>query len=250
MTSAGRFAAVAAIEGVKNPVKVARAVLETPHLVLAGDGATRFARTLGMPPYDPATEEMRAKTRAIQEQLRRGDPALPEGWQGFDWRKHWNFEATLAEVGLDAPPGGGARPAGDSASDTVGVAVRAADGRFAVALSTGGTAITLRGRVGDVPIYGAGLFAGPHGASAATGAGERIIEASLARRVDELLGEGRTPDEAAREAVELVSRKGGEIGVIVIGPRSMTAAANRQMAWAARESGSSEWLGPDPKAAP
>src|SRR5688572_18319326 len=55
MDSAGRFGAVASIERVKNPVLVARAVLDTPHLVLAGDGATQFARTLEMPDHDPAT---------------------------------------------------------------------------------------------------------------------------------------------------------------------------------------------------
>jgi isoaspartyl peptidase/L-asparaginase-like protein (Ntn-hydrolase superfamily) len=248
MNSEGRFAAVAAIEGVKNPVKVARAVLSTPHLLLAGDGATRFARTLGMDAYDPATPEMRTKTQAIQEQLRRGDPALPESWKTFDWRKHWNFEATIVEAGLSTGGSGPTVPA-NSSTDTVGVAVRAADGRFAVALSTGGTAITLRGRVGDVPIYGAGLFAGVRGASAATGTGERIIEAGLGRRINDWLDAGKTPAEAAQKAVLEVSQKGGEIGVIVIGPEAMAAAADRPMAWAGRESGSSAWLGPDSKGA-
>jgi L-asparaginase / beta-aspartyl-peptidase len=247
MSSEGRFAAVAAIEAVKNPVKVARAVLDTPHLLLAGDGATRFARTLGMAPYDPATDEMRDRTRAIQEQLRKGDPALPEAWRKFDFRARWNFETPLAEAGLAAPGAEQPARAPDRASDTVGVAVRAADGRFAVALSTGGTAITLRGRVGDVPIYGAGLFAGPHGATAATGTGERIIEAALARRINEWLEEGKTPEEASRRAVDEVKKKGGDIGVIVIGPRTMASTADQQMAWAGRESGSTVWLGPEPR---
>jgi isoaspartyl peptidase/L-asparaginase-like protein (Ntn-hydrolase superfamily) len=260
MTSEGKFAAVAAIEDVKNPVKVARAVMDTPHLLLAGDGATRFARTLGMPPYDPSTEEGHKKAKATQEQLLRGDPALPEAWRKFDWRARWNFETSLQDAGLapgdkaspSAAPGAsgtaapGASSTGSTSHDTVGVAVRASDGRFAVALSTGGTAITLRGRVGDVPVYGAGLFAGPRGASAATGTGERIIESALARRVNEWLEEGKTPEEASRLAVDQVVKKGGDIGVIVIGPRSMAAAADRRMAWAGRESGSSTWLGPEP----
>ena len=246
MDSGGRFAAVAAIEAVKNPVKVARAVLDTPHLLLAGDGATRFARTLGMPPYDPATEEMRAKAEAIRDQLRRGDPALPERWRTFDWRARWNFELPLAEAGLE---GAGSAPTPgprDAGADTVGVAVRAADGRFAVALSTGGTSITLRGRVGDVPIYGAGLFASARGASAATGTGERIIEAALAREVDAWLSAGATPADAARRAVEAVQKKGGDIGIIVIGPDAMAQDASAPMAWAGRQEGSGAWLGPDP----
>ena len=248
MDSGGRFAAVAAIEAVKNPVKVARAVLDTPHLLLAGDGATRFARTLGMPPYDPATDEMRAKAEVLREQLRRNDPALPERWRTFDWRARWNFEASLAEAGMGPAKPAAAPGAVDAGSDTVGVAVRATDGRFAVALSTGGTSITLRGRVGDVPIYGAGLFAGARGASAATGTGERIIEAALAREVDAWLSAGATPEEAARRAVEAVQKKKGDIGIIVIGPDAMAAGASEPMAWAGRASGSGAWEGPEPKA--
>ena len=132
-------------------------------------------------------------------------------------------------------------------SDTVGVAVRAADGRFAVALSTGGTSVTLRGRVGDVPILGAGLYAGPHGAVAATGTGERIVEQATARSVHALLGRGVGPFQAARQAVSRI-RGRGAIGLIVITPLEMTGAADRPMAWAAREAGSDRWLGPPPPA--
>ena len=127
MSSDGRFAAVAAIERVKNPIAVARAVLDTPHVLLVGDGATRFARTLGMPDYDPSTPEMTAKARATQQQLLTSAPELPEVWRTFDWRTHWNFEKPLDAVGLGAAVDPGA------SSDTVGVVVRTADGRFAAA---------------------------------------------------------------------------------------------------------------------
>ncbi len=246
MASDGRFGGIAGVEDVKNPVKVARAVLGTPHLLLAGDGATRFARALGMPRWDPTTDEARAAARRNQERLKRRDPSLPAAWRTFDWRPLWNFERTPEESGLgggDEP--GAVKPAGakDGGSDTVGVAVRATDGRFAVALSTGGTSITLRGRVGDVPILGAGLYADEHGAAACTGTGERIIEAGLGRATVGWLAEGAAPDEAARRAVDRIRPK-SDIGVIVIGPDAMTAAADRQMAWAAREAGSKEWRGP------
>jgi isoaspartyl peptidase/L-asparaginase-like protein (Ntn-hydrolase superfamily) len=234
MTSAGEFGAVAVIEHVRHPIDVARAVMDTPHLVIAADGATRFARTLGIEPYDPATDEMKAKTAAIVAKLRANDPSVDDAWRGFDWRAHWNFEATLKQLGLEAEAG----------TDTVGVAVRGADGSFGVALSTGGTAITLRGRVGDVPILGAGLFAGADGAVAATGTGERIVEASLSRRVHDWLAEG--VDAAARRGVAEIGDK-GSIGLIVIGRRAMTAAADREMAWAARELGSDRWEGPAPR---
>jgi isoaspartyl peptidase/L-asparaginase-like protein (Ntn-hydrolase superfamily) len=240
MRSDGRFGAVAAIERVKNPVRVARAVLDTPHLMLAGDGATRFARTLGMPDYDPATPESLARSRRWQSMLLRGDPSVPAAWRSFDWRARWNFERSIDDAGL-APPRD--RRDADPGHDTVGVAVRGSDGRFGVALSTGGTAITLRGRVGDVPILGAGLFAGKYGAAASTGTGERIVEAGIARRVHEWLASGATAQEAATRAVDAVGPD--DLAIIVIGAKSLAAGAGpRGMAWAGREAGSTEWHGP------
>jgi isoaspartyl peptidase/L-asparaginase-like protein (Ntn-hydrolase superfamily) len=231
MRSDGRFGAVAGIERVRNPVKVARAVMDSPHLLLQGDGATRFARTLGMPDYDPTTADSLMRSR--KQQLVLLGAEAPAEWRSFDWRAHWNFEGPVpAELSADA-----------GAHDTVGVAVRAADGRFGVALSTGGLALALRGRVGDVPVLGAGLYAGTHGASAGTGTGERIVEAGLARQVHGWLEHGATAQQAADRAVDAV-RARGDIGVIVVGARDLAAAADRPMAWAARESGSGVWRGP------
>jgi len=226
MDSAGRFGAVASVERVKNPVVVARAVLDTPHLVLAGDGATQFARTLGLPDHDPATPERRQATRELAQRLRAGAPDLPPFWRTGPWRQRWNYPAPLD---------------GES-SDTVGCAVRAPDGRFGVALSTGGTAIMLRGRVGDVPIFGAGLYAGAHGAAAATGTGERIVEKLLAFTVHGWLAQGMSAQEAATRAVSLIPAP-AVTGIIVITPTELGAAADRPMAWAGREAGGA-WMGP------
>lgn len=254
MRSDGTFGAVAGIERVKNPVRVARAVIDTPHILLAGDGATRFARTLGMPDYDPATETMKLEAELLQVKLMTNDPSLPAAWKTFDWKTHWNFRRSLEEAGMVPPsePATKGAMSGDAGStldaghDTVGVAVRAADGRFGVALSTGGTSITLRGRVGDVPILGAGLFAGPFGASAATGVGERIVSVGLGREVHRWLESGASAEDAAKRGVELVRAKGGDIGVIVITRDAMAAAADQKMPWAARTSGSDQWQGPSP----
>ena len=251
MRSDGRFAAVAGVEDVKNPGKIARAVMDTPHLLLQGDGATRFARTLGFAPYDPTTPESVAKTRAAQQKLLANDPALPPAWRTFDWRARWNYETPIAQA-MPAPPSS-ARPEGSAhvkpaagAHDTVGVAVRTADGRFAVALSTGGIGgLVLRGRVGDVPILGAGLYAGPAGAAAATGAGERVMEEGLAREVHGWLAQGATPQQAADRAVARIKDR-GDIGIVVMGASTMAASADRPMAWAAREEGSTDWQGPTP----
>jgi isoaspartyl peptidase/L-asparaginase-like protein (Ntn-hydrolase superfamily) len=231
MDSTGRFGAVAAVERVKNVVRVARAVVETPHLFLAGDGATRFARTLGLPDYDPTTPERRAATERLRRELNLGGEELPEFWRSGAWRARWNYESSA-----DADR--------DLGCDTVGCAVRAPDGRFGVALSTGGTAIMLRGRVGDVPIYGAGLYAGAHGAAAATGHGERIVEKILAHTVHGWLAAGVGATEATRRAVALIPSP-ASIGIIVITATELSAAADRSMAWAGREDGG-DWIGPPP----
>jgi L-asparaginase / beta-aspartyl-peptidase len=222
MDSDGRFGAVANIERVKNPVTVARGVLETPHLLLAGDGATAFARSLGIPEHDPATAARRGETEQLKRKLRLGGDDLPAFWRTSAFRERWNYPLSPAALGLDR-----------ESSDTVGAAVRAADGRFAAALSTGGSAIMLRGRVGDVPLFGAGLYAGPNGAAAATGTGERITERLLAHTVHRWLGEGVPAQEAARRAVASIAQ--APVGIVVITRTELAAAADRPMAWAARE---------------
>jgi beta-aspartyl-peptidase (threonine type) len=231
MRSDGTFGAVAGVERVKNPVRVARAVMDAPHLLLQGDGATRFARTLGMPDYDPTTPESLRRWRDQHAILL--DTDGPPEWKSFDWRAHWNFDGPVpAALRADA-----------GAHDTVGVAVRSADGGFGVALSTGGFSLAMRGRVGDVPILGAGLYAGRSGAAAATGTGERIVEAGLARHVYGLLTSGCSAQEAADRGVALI-RGRGDIGFIVISPGAVAAASDRPLAWAAREGGSGVWQGP------
>jgi L-asparaginase / beta-aspartyl-peptidase len=95
MRSDGRFGAVSGVEEVKNPVKVARAVMDTPHLLLQGDGATRFARPLGFGVYDPRTPASLSRAREAQRKLLANDPALPPAWRTFDWRARWNYETPI-----------------------------------------------------------------------------------------------------------------------------------------------------------
>ena len=219
MDSEGRFGGVAVIEGVKNPIQVARAVIDTPHTLLAGDGATAFARARGFAEHDPATKEARAKRdRAVKTLLGKGDTELPPGWQGFDWRRHYDHQRKL-------------RKAGAESFDTVGVLVRHADGSFAGGLSTGGTTLTLRGRVGDVPIQGAGLYVGAEGGVACTGNGEDIVKHLVARKVYERIAGGASLKEAVDWGVASFP-KNVSLGVIAIDREAEYAAANRSMAWA------------------
>jgi len=218
MTSDGRFAAVAVIERVRNPIRVVRKVLDTPHLLLAGEGATRFAHRMGFEDVVPTCPEAEAKyaTRLAQVRESLGRPGSGE----FDWPAHWNFPNPLPEALRDLAREG----------DTVGTLTRDAEGRYAATLSTGGTSITLYGRVGDVPVYGAGLFAGAHGAVACTGHGEDIVRQATARSVYVSLSQGVS----ARDAAATVARAfppASDIGIIVLASDSWAVAANRTMAF-------------------
>jgi beta-aspartyl-peptidase (threonine type) len=113
--------------------------------------------------------------------------------------------------------------------DTVGTVTRAADGTFAATLSTGGTSVTLHGRIGDVPVYGAGCFAGPAGAVACTGHGEEIIRRAMARTVYQAIEAGRPAKEAVRAAV-LAFPESSSLGLIAVDGSGWGVACNRRMA--------------------
>ncbi|HEX7599339.1 MAG TPA: isoaspartyl peptidase/L-asparaginase, partial [Polyangia bacterium] len=87
----GAFGAVAAIERVKNPVLVARKVMDTPHILIVGEGATRFARAMGFADYDPTCAENRARYERVKALLKGTDPGQVEAWKRYDWKKAWNF---------------------------------------------------------------------------------------------------------------------------------------------------------------
>lgn len=199
MDTRGRLGTVAAVRDVKNPVKLARAIADTPHVMLAGEGATCLARALGMPQSTPISEHQRTQHRQIMQELSGSVPAMP----GIDNRlfdRFWNYKTPL-----QLPK--------SSACDTVGAVVRGPDGHFAVACSTGGSAPCLLGRVGDSPIIGAGFYAGSLGAIAATGIGEHIVRHLLARTVYGWLEHGMALDEALKRGVDLFD-KNVSVGLI------------------------------------
>jgi L-asparaginase / beta-aspartyl-peptidase len=213
--STGAFGAVAAIERVKNPVLVARKVMDTPHLLLVGEGATRFARAMGFPDYDPTCAENRARYERVKALLTGPASGQDEAWRRFDWRGAWNFPNPI-------PP---ELKAALGPSDTVGCVARDARGHFAAAISTGGTTITFYGRVGDVPMYGAGIYAGPKGAVACTGNGEDIIRHLVAKAAYDLLAQGLP----AQEAVDRILAEfppAIDLGLVAVGPESTGGGCN------------------------
>lgn len=175
--------AVACVKDVRNPVLLARAVMErSGHVLLVGPGASAFAREQGMAAW-PNERLVTAAQRARWEQAH----------------------------GVAAPARGGG---------TVGAVARDGRGRLAAATSTGGTFLKRPGRVGDSPIIGAGTYADDAlAAVSCTGRGERIIQVTLARIAADLAGAGRNATDAAREAIHVLGRRvGGDAGLILIGP--------------------------------
>jgi isoaspartyl peptidase/L-asparaginase-like protein (Ntn-hydrolase superfamily) len=209
MTSVGNFAAVAAIERVRNPIVVARHLLNTPHILLVGDGATAFARRCGFEDYDPTTLGAKERLRqitAITDQL--GE------WSRSELEQAWNFETPLREV---------------LGGDTVGSV--AWDGQtFAAALSSGGTTTVLRGRVGDVPLPGCGLYVGKLGAVATTGDGEYIARSLLAYRAYAEFEKGRSPDQIVDWALSQLDQN-IDVGIIVVNHSSFAGGSRHGMAW-------------------
>ena len=176
----GRAGAVACVHDVKNPVALARLVMErTPHVLLAGPGADAFADAHGVPRTLPGvlvTDAVRAR-----------------------WRQ--------ALIDRASASGGG----------TVGGVARDGAGRVAAATSTGGTMLKLPGRVGDSAVIGAGTYADDAaGAVSCTGAGEAFIKATAAARAVEAMRAGRSPSGAALEALVWTRHHGGTGGLICV----------------------------------
>jgi isoaspartyl peptidase/L-asparaginase-like protein (Ntn-hydrolase superfamily) len=248
---------------------VAQAVLQTPHRLLVGEGATRFAHRAGFADVVPTCPEAVTKYQRRIRDLLNGQAV--GGYDRFDWRRYWNYE--------DPPPGGESHPfstksinrsasnptAGPSSlaesqadtgttpgnpvpapiGDTVGTVTRDAKGRFAATLSTGGTSMTLRGRVGDVPIYGCGLYAGEAGAVACTGFGEEIIRQAMARKVYFLMAKGLSARSAVQKACLLFGEE-HSLGVIAVDQEGWGVAANRKMAFGVCGHSPPPPRGPDP----
>lgn len=216
MDTRGRLGAVACVQGIKNPVLLARAVADTPHWLLAGDGANRFAAAIGHPEHHAISEHQRAAHARVVKELAGSMPAMPGmASQADGFLRFWNYQTPLH------------LPA-NAACDTVGAVVRGQDGHFAVALSTGGSAPSLLGRVGDTPIIGSGFYAGPAGAVAATGIGEQIVRHLLARTVYGWLEDGMPLALALQRGCDLFD-VAVPVGLIAVSRLEASAVSNRDM---------------------
>ncbi|MEO0089153.1 MAG: isoaspartyl peptidase/L-asparaginase family protein [candidate division WOR-3 bacterium] len=164
MTSEGHFGACGAIKNLKNPVLVARKIMEeTDHLLLVGEGANRFAKAMGFSEYNPKTEKEVEKLKKLIE--KEEHLYFPNFKKLIDIYKNLKKEENFGTVGA-------------CALDRYGI--------IAVATSSGGIRGKLPGRVGDSAIIGAGTYATPLAGVSATGHGESIIKNFVAKEVCEL----------------------------------------------------------------
>lgn len=199
-----RSGAVAAIRRVKNPVLVARKVMEeTDHAMLAGEGAQRFARIMGFGDHDPVTaarrEDWKDKKQRLDETLGR----------------KLNIRRFLRE-----------HP--DYSGGTVGAAAVDANGVLAAATSTGGVTLKLVGRVGDTPIIGAGNYADALVAASATGTGEFVMRSMATRAIAERLERGVTLAVAMGEVLDKLGRDyDADVGIIAVDAQGVPVAQHR-----------------------
>jgi beta-aspartyl-peptidase (threonine type) len=195
MDGAGlQVGAVASVQFIQNPIRLARAVMEkSEHVLLVGQGAQRFAHKIGFSSCDLT------------------DLAVPREFER--WQKLL-FGQTSTPRRAYAPP-----------SDTVGCVALDRAGHIAAGTSTGGTPNKMPGRVGDVPMVGCGFYADDLiGGASSTGWGESIAKVLLARLALHHLEQLGDPWAAAEAAIQVLSeRVGGLGGVILLSPEGKPA---------------------------
>jgi beta-aspartyl-peptidase (threonine type) len=200
--------AVGAAQATKNPVLLARAILEEGrHVLLVGEGADRRARSLALAPQPPVDD---ARRRVYERML---SDRRASGTEPADRLAATSRPSTRLPLALEL----GAR---EDSSDTVGAVVVDAQGRVAAAVSTGGLWLKAPFRVGDSAIVGSGLYASDAlgGAAVATGIGERILKVTLSKEACDRLARGATAAEAARGAISVITERFGpdSAGLIVV----------------------------------
>lgn len=199
MDSDGNAGSVAFLEHIMHPVSVARRVMErTPHVMLVGQGALQYALSEGFEKVDLLTPEARKR------------------WE--EWLQTARYEPVInAEL-----------------HDTIGMLAIDAKGDLAGACTTSGMAFKMRGRVGDSPIIGAGLYVDNEvGGATATGLGEAVMRTCSSFLVVELMRQGQSPAEACRQALERIMAKypGYEkiqVGLIAVNKAGEVAAMSLQ----------------------
>ncbi len=182
---------VAALERIKHPISVARRVMEkTPHVMLVGQGAQQFALAEGF-----KLEEQKLSADA--------EKAYKEWLVKSEYKPVINIENKQKQP-LKAK-------ADRNNHDTIGMVALDAKGNLSGSCTTSGMGFKMRGRLGDSPIIGAGLYVDNEvGAVTATGQGEDIIRVAGAHAVIEMMRQGISPEEACKKIIERIAKIKGK----------------------------------------
>jgi len=179
--------AVGLLRDVKNPVRLARIVMEhTDHVFVSSTGAEKLAEIFNLEKREPLTKLRVRYWSELKQKLNseRGIYYLPK------LKKLLTAYPKLFET------------------DTVGAVALDRDGNVAAATSTGGLTLKLPGRIGDTPLIGCGTYADNEaGACSTTGIGEVAIKLVLAKTTCDFMQRGQSAQEAAENAIKLVNRR-------------------------------------------
>ncbi|MEA1896064.1 MAG: N(4)-(beta-N-acetylglucosaminyl)-L-asparaginase [Bacteroidota bacterium] len=191
--------AVACLENIKNPASVARVVMErTDHVLMVGQGALDFAKKWGFKEEDLLTEKARKTWLRWKENQSENDvwgpPAhlrdkakLESYWEGFPEEEFHYGTTNVLAVDMN--------------------------GNVSGITTTSGWSYKIPGRVGDSPIIGAGLYVDNEvGAAGATGRGEDVLKSLASYFMVLRMKDGRTPQEACEDALEMIIDKYKSIG--------------------------------------
>ena len=196
MDEKGNYGAVLGVKNIKHVISVARKVMEdTPHVMLVGEGAKKFAISKGFDPEDLLTE------------------ASKKAWE--KWKETSEYKPIINIEN----------------HDTIGMLAIDKKGDISGACTTSGLAYKMAGRVGDSPIIGGGLFVDNEiGGASATGLGEEVLKTVGSFLIVELMRQGRTPQEACEEAIGRIVNKPGknfkdfQVGYIAVNKQGETGA--------------------------
>ena len=192
--------AVADVELIKNPISLARKVLESPHVLLVGKGAQQFAQEQGIPLCK--VEDLMVGPRY-------------KSW--LDEQPHQE-QSSLTES-----PSSGHIPTVQDRHEkhgTVGAVALDRSGKLAAATSTGGIPHKYPGRVGDSPLVGCGFYADDNAAISCTGHGEDFVRLLIAKRAADFVAHGENAHEAAESAIAVLAARATGTGGLVVVDRS------------------------------
>ena len=196
MDEKGNYGAVLGVKNIKHVISVARKVMEdTPHVMLVGEGAEKFAVTKGFERENLLTE------------------ASKKAWENWKIKSEYKPIINIEN------------------HDTIGMLAIDKKGNISGACTTSGLAYKMAGRVGDSPIIGGGLFVDNEiGGASATGLGEEVLKTVGSFLIVELMRQGKSPQEACEEAIGRIVNKPGkdfknfQVGYIAVNKKGETGA--------------------------